>query len=156
MSFDLSQNALLKYLNDQELKPVFQKETSQIYLIYEINNTEVPVFLGIRQESSLLQILAYLPYQLHEKAFGDTARMLHLLNKELDMPGFGMDEKEKLIFYRSVIPCLDAKVSSQLLNMHLATTRLACETFMYAIGVIASGTVSADEMMKNKMKGSNP
>lgn len=150
MSFDLSQNSLLKYLKDQELKPILQKETNQIYLILEVNKIEVPVFFGIREESSLLQILAYLPYQLQEKAFGDTARMLHLLNKELDMPGFGMDEKEKLIFYRNVIPCLDSKVHPQLLNMHLATTRLACETFMYGIGVIASGSVSADEMMKAK------
>jgi len=150
MSFDLNHDSLLKYLNKLELEPTFQKETDQIYILMKIKGVDVPIFLGIQQDSSLLQILAYLPYQLHQEALGEVARMLHLLNKQLDMPGFGMDENEKLMFFRCVIPCPGDKVNEELLGMYIGTLRLACDTFMYAIGTIAAGTKKVDDLLKDE------
>ncbi len=150
MSIPLNQNALLQFLNQKDFHPLFQKETDQTYLVMNIGEYEVPLFFLIRSENSLLQTLAYLPYQLQEKTLGETARLLHLLNKELDMPGFGLDEKEDLMFYRCVIPCVDGKISEELLLTYISCTRLACETFMGAIGTILSGSASIDELLKGK------
>jgi hypothetical protein len=149
MSFDFNINALLAYLREKNQKPELQKETNQVYLVYTLKGFEVPVFFLIRKESELLQMVAYLPYQVPKANFGEMARMLHLLNRDLDMPGFGMDESQNLIFYRSVIPCFDGKINKKLFNMYLGTTRLVCETFLNAIGMIAAGATTVDEAIKN-------
>lgn len=150
MSFDFNINALLAYLRENNQQPQFQKETNQVFLTYTIKGHEVPVFFLLRPEGELLQIVAYLPYQLPNNNFGQVARMLHLLNKELDLPGFGMDETEGFMFYRSVLPCHGGKVEKRLFNMYLGTTRFVCETFMQAIGMIVSGTMTVDDVMKEK------
>lgn len=150
MSLDLNVNNLLKALKQLHFEPMFQKETDQTYILFKIKEVEVPVFFGVNQESALLQIIAYLPYQLHEERLGEVARMLHLVNKQLDLPGFGMDEKEKLMFYRCVVPCLHGKLEEKLLGMYLAAIRLVCETFMFAIGSVAAGMGKLDDIMKNE------
>lgn len=149
MSFDLNHDSLLNFLRRIGYDPIFQKETDQIYILVKIKEVDVPVFFGVNRESSLLQIVGYLPYQLHAPAFGEVARMLHLLNKQLDMPGFGMDENEKLMFYRCVVPCPEDKVNENLLGMYIGTLRFACDTFMYAIGSIAAGTRKVEDYLKN-------
>lgn len=150
MTFDFNVNALISYLRENTLQPELQKETGQVFIVYKMQEYDVPVFFLMRHESSLLQIVAYLPYRLPEKTLGEAARMLHILNRELDMPGFGMDESEKLMFYRSVLPCPAGKIDKHLFNMCLGTTRIACDTFMHAIGMVISGTMSVDEVMKSK------
>lgn len=148
ISFNI--NALISYLRENNLQPEFQKETEQVFVVYKMGEFEVPVFFLIRHESHLLQMVAYLPYILPDKMLGEAARMLHILNRELDMPGFGLDESEKLMFYRAVVPCFDEKIEKRLFNMSLGTARIACETFMHAIGMIVSGTTTVDEVMKQK------
>jgi hypothetical protein len=155
MTIDFSLHALLAYLKANQLQPELQKETGQTFIMYEIQNFEVPVFFLLHSESKLLQLVAYLPYHLPEKTLGETARLLHILNKELDMPGFGLDENEKLMFYRAVLPCLDGKIETRLFNMYLGTARIACETFMHAIGVIVSGSATVDALMKEKKRQEN-
>lgn len=150
MSIDFNLNALLVYLREKGLQPELQKESGQIFIIYQIKGFEIPVFFLLRKESHLLQSVAYLPYKLNEKTLGESARMLHILNKELDMPGFCLDETEKLMFYRAAIPCLHGKIDTELFNMYLGVARIACETFMHTIGLIVSGTVSVNEMMGEK------
>jgi hypothetical protein len=156
MTFDFTINALLAYLRENNLQPELQKETGQVFITYKIQQYEVCVFFLMRPESALLQMVAYLPYQLPEKTLGEVARMLHILNRELDLPGFGMDESEKLMFYRSVVPCVEGKVDKYLFNMYLGTARIACESFMNAIGIIVSGTMSVDEIMKDKKTKQGP
>lgn len=150
MFLDFDINAIVSYLKANQLPAELQKETGQFYIRYKIQNFDVPVFFVLHAESKLLQIVAYLPYQLPEKTLGETARMLHILNKEMDMPGFGMDEKESYIFYRAIVPCLDGKLDARLFNMYLGTTRIACDTFMHAIGLIVSGTVGVNQLMKER------
>lgn len=145
MSFELNHDNLLKYLNQHDLQPALQQETHQIYITLKVNEEEIIVFFGINPTTNLLQIVGYLPYLLHEKALGEVARMLHLLNKQLDMPGFGMDEKEKLLFYRCVIPATDGMMNKELLGMYLGTLRLACDTFMHVIEAVAVGSKKVDE-----------
>lgn len=144
----LSQDALLKLLNERKLNPVFQQENDQIYVLMIINKHEVPIFFGIRSEKTLLQTIAYIPFELTSKSKGEVARLLHLLNYQMDMPGFGMDEEQRLMFYRLVIPCPESELDERFLNLFLATTRVAVETFMGAIAMVAAGSVDLDTMKK--------
>lgn len=149
MSLDFSLAALLSYLNSRQLNPEIQKETGQLHITYKLQkNEELPVFFHLHMESKLLQIVAYLPYELPEKTLGETARLLHLLNKEMDMPGFGLDEKQHLIFYRAVVPSLDDKIETRLFDLSLGAARVACETFMRTIALIVSGAMNVNTLMK--------
>ncbi len=150
MSFELNANSLIKFLNEKGFSPTFQPETNQTYITLKMCDLDVPIFIKITEDSPLLQIMAYLPFEVQHAAFGETARILHLLNMQLDMPGFGMDEKERLMFYRCVIPCLDNKVSTELFVTYLGTLRFAFETFMHIIGAISSGTTTIEDLGKDE------
>ncbi len=146
----LTDDSLYDVLQKKGLKPLIEPSSKAIYLNMRILNLDVPLFLGIRSEGQLLQLIAYFPYELNPKAVNDVARLLHLLNREVDIPGFGMDETQKLMFFRCVIPCLNGILDSKQLDLYLATTRIACETFMEAIGVMATGKANIDDMLKKK------
>ena len=150
MTVAIDKDSLMTYLKDNKMEPEYQTESDQVFIVYQIHSYEVPVFFLIRKESSLLQMVAYLPFQVPETRFGEAARLLHILNRELDMPGFGMDESERLLFYRSTIPFFEGKVETRLFNMYLGTTRVVCDTFLHAIGMIVSGQASVDEVLKSK------
>lgn len=105
----LAQNALLQVLKEMKLDPIWQKETDQIYVLLTIAKREVPIFFGLRGGNTLLQTIAYLPYDLPQKSIGQVARLLHLLNRDIDVPGFGIDEEQRLMFFRCVIPCIEGE-----------------------------------------------
>lgn len=148
MSFTLDEHLLLQFLNQHGLEPSYEKGSGQIYISFMIAGFEVPVFFVLRKETGLLQTVAYLPYELKEDTMSNVARLLHLFNKELDMPGFGMDEQLKITFYRSAIPCIDGQANEDFVRLYIAATKLACETFMQAIGMVTAGTMTFEELTK--------
>ena len=147
MSDKLSQNLLLKVLREKNLQPIHQAQTDQIYIVMMIAQHEVPVFFGIRSNDTLLQTLAYIPYDLNPKTLPEVARLMHIINREVDMPGFGIDEAQKLMFYRCVIPCVNGVLDTRLVELYLAATSVALETFMKAITIVASGGATVDSLM---------
>ena len=134
----LDLNALqshLKKAHDAKL----QAENKQIHIMLKVGDQEVPLFVGILHEA-LVQMIAYLPYEMKEGSMGDVARFLHHLNKELDMPGFGMDEKAGLLFYRLVIPCLKPEVEEELIDAHLKTLERAIQSVLEGISAVTDPT----------------
>lgn len=152
MSTQLSLSAIFDLLTEMKLSPTLQKENEQIFILLQIAKREVPVFFGIRSNNALLQMIAYLPYELPEKTTAQVARLFHILNKELDMPGFGIDETQKLMFYRAVVPCLNGELNQTLFEHYLSTSKRACETFMDAIAMIAGGMATVDDALKRLRK----
>ncbi len=118
----------LKKSFDAEL----QKENKQIAIMLKVSEHEVPLFVGILHDT-LVQMIAYLPFEIKENSAGEVGRFLHLLNKQLDLPGFGMDESAGLIFYRAVIPCLKPEVDEELFDAYLRTLQNACQTVLEGI-----------------------
>lgn len=146
----LSQDSIVKLLNERNLQPIYQKENDQTYIVMNIKSQEVPVFFGIRSNNSLLQMIAYIPFELHQKTLTEVCRLFHILNREVDMPGFGVDEIEMLMFYRLVIPCVNGEFDERLLNLSLATTKVAIETFIGVITMVLAGQVTVDHFLKEK------
>lgn len=125
-----------------------QKETHQLYLLYKINEREFPLFLRIFGEGELLQLIAFIPCEIKPHVQGDLARLLHRLNKELDIPGFGMDEQPGLIFYRIMIPSYEKKIIQLHLFRYITSIEEILRNFSPLIAYVSSGTSSYDEVQK--------
>lgn len=150
----LTEKNLIQFLNEQSLTPLFEKESFLPYILIKIYQNELPLFFSIRNSGEILQLVVYLPYQITPKHLNDTSRLLHMLNKDLDLPGFNLDEDENLIFYRLVMPCIDKKLNTKILIAYINSIRLVCDSFSQAIGLVASGQLDL-QTLKNMDSPSN-
>lgn len=151
-TWSLNQNNLSNFLKQINLQPLFEKESQLTYINIQAEDHELPLFFVIRNQGEILQMICYFPYQLHDEQKGATARLLHLLNRDLDTPGFGMDEEQGLIFYRVVLPCLQGQINETLLRIYIDTIKLVCDSFSHAIGLISSGNMNLDELKRQARK----
>ncbi len=156
MTWILNQNNLISFLKENNFTP-FEETTSRLsYINLNADDHEIPLFFVIRNEGEILQLIAYLPFHLKDSETQATARLLHLLNRDLDIPGFGMDEEQGLMFYRLVVPCLNKQIDSKLLLVYINTVQLACDSFSHAIGLISSGSMNLDELQREVRKENHP
>lgn len=151
----LSLDNLQKALTKRKYAANIQTETQQVYVILKLEKREFPLFIRIYQEEDLLQMLAFFPCQVKPDTAADTGRLLHLFNKELDIPGFGMDEMAGVVFFRCMIPSQTLKIPETFLDAFLHTIELACQTFSPTIEAVAAGLVTFDEILKKAQEASN-
>ena len=131
-----------EHLASQSIKAEYQQETDQLYMVFKIAEQEYPVFIRVFEGEELLQLIAFLPCNTKENTLNDTGRLLHLLNKELDTPGFGMDESSSVIFYRTMLPIFNKELNPLLLTAYLGVVQMVCKTFAAVIAAVANGAVS--------------
>lgn len=139
---------LLQFLNAKGLTTELQAGSGQIYFNLQSGSQQWPVFIRIYEDSGLVQALGFFPAQLQPTAVADTARLLHLFNKELDVPGFGMDEDSKTVFFRCLLPTTGGQVDPELVWNMVSTMRSICEGFSQAVEAIASGITTLEELTK--------
>jgi hypothetical protein len=144
-----------EYLDTKGIKAELQKETNQLCILFKIAEREYPLFIRIYEGGELLQLLAFLPCNTKPATHGDTARLLHLLNKEIDTPGFGMDENSEVVFYRCMIPVKDKKLDQNQLNAYVNATQIVCQSFAAVIAGVAFGAVTFDEVLKKSKEHSS-
>ncbi len=144
----LSLTTLFDYLQSKDLKPELQQETNQIYVIFKFNGKDFPLFLRIFEGDRLLQLLTFLPTTFKPTQASEIARLLHYLNKELDLPGFCIDEISSLIFYRFMIPAAKQMIEIEVLDSLLNSLQSICQSFMPVITTVASGMTSFEEVLK--------
>lgn len=149
---DLTLEALLSYLQEKGRDTKLQKETHQIYEVLSIDDKEFPLFIKINPDSDILQFITFLPLQFESDAIPDIARLILFINKEMDLPGFGMDESSKMVFYRCVLPSLDKKVSEETLQVYLQTIELVCKTFSPALLAVMQGKMTFEDVLKKVVK----
>lgn len=144
---DLTNDRLLDFLKNEGYNAEIQKETDQIGVLLNVEGSEYVLFLRILPSGPVLQIILFIPCNLKTETLSDTARLLHLLNKELDAPGFGMDETSAVVFYRITIPAVTKKVDRELLKTYLNSIKLICNTFSPVIINVVRGTMSFDAIL---------
>lgn len=148
MTFTLN-NANLQRALEKKGHPVqSQPGNDQLYFVKRYENIETVMFFRILDGGELLQIMTALPFPLKEELKTDVARLLHKLNLDLDMPGFGMDEHMKIIFYRSVFPTPNKTCEEALLERYIALGPRAAASFSQVIAVVAQGHMTYDELIK--------
>lgn len=147
----LTLESLQKALQNHQQDAKIQTETQQVYTVLNIDQREFPLFLRIFEEG-LVQMIAFLPSQIQDETKAGVARLLHLFNKELDIPGFGMDEIAGVIFFRCIIPATDGGIDEKLFNNFFNTVETACKTFSPTIEAIAAGAADFDEILKKAIE----
>lgn len=144
----LDLTSIYNHLKGKGLDVKLQADTQQIYQVVTINDLEYALFVKISEEKTTLQLMLFYPIPLKDQYFGDVGRVLHLINKTIDVPGFCMDENARIVFYRSVIPAIDNIINDDLLDAFTASTKLIAETFSNVIQAVAQGAASYEEVAK--------
>ncbi|MFZ4098755.1 MAG: hypothetical protein ACOYKZ_00300 [Chlamydiia bacterium] len=124
-----------------------QEETQQVVSVLHLPQGDVPVFLRYLRDAQLLQLVAFLPCDLVDRAVSDLGRFLHLINKGLDRPGLGIDEVFRVVFYRLVLPCAQNGVDEQHLQEAWEAMEGVVETFCTYIRPVASGQLDFTEVV---------
>lgn len=137
-----------KFLRANNIDANIQEETGQIILEYQTENKSYPLFIRFIEESHLLQFILVLYGSYSEKQKSSVARLLHAINRDIDYPGFGMDENTKTIFYRIVIPTPSDTIESSLVLQFLKLVESILSLFTPLIGSIARSAISYDELLE--------
>lgn len=148
---NMTPQAVLTFMKKHHPTSAIQDETQQVYTILKIAHKEYPLFLRVYEEGQLLQLLAFIPCPLEKETAPDMGRLLHLLNKELDIPGFGMDEIAGAVFYRVMLPAPKKKIDEEVITAYLKTVENACKLFAAPIEAVGFKQVTLDEIL-NKAK----
>lgn len=130
-----------------------QEQSKQIVSSFSHNGFDYPVFIRELDGGNLLQVLAFVPCTLQKEAVQDTSRLLHMVNKELDMPGFCCDEESNTVFYRVVIPFTNKNFDEMLFCAYLNATQQICGMFGTVIQAIAVNAMTLEEMLKEAHEG---
>lgn len=144
----LSPQSLIETLTSFNFDAKLQDETNQVYFVFEHEKKEFPIFFRTLHEAELLQILTFVPCQIKAHKISDVARFLHMLNKELDVPGFCLDEQSSTIFYRLLLPTLKQEFEPEALEAFVNTSQVVCKSFATVIDALANGTITLEEILK--------
>lgn len=145
---DTTPNAIIKALKEWKYEPKLQTETGQIYLILHYHGIDFPLFVRIFDQSDLLQLLVFMPSKIKPGTEEDLARLLHLVNKEMDIPGFGMDENAAVVFYRAMLPTPDKKIDPAVLQAYIKSIHVICESLSQPVLAVASGQTTYAEIIR--------
>lgn len=151
----LEYHSLLPFFKKQGLEAEIQKETNQIYALLKIENKEFPLFSRIFEQSGLLQLLVFLPCTIPSKQVADIGRLLHMFNKELDVPGFGMDETVGVAFFRCMVAFHKDEIPEAILDSYMATFKTVCHSFSPAVEALAAGVITFEELVKKASAAQN-
>lgn len=144
----VNEHNLLETLKAQKIDAKVQKETNQIYFLFKHEDHEFPLFIRLLHEGELIQLLTFIPCRIENKCENDLSRFLHMLNKELDMPGFCLDEASSTVFYRLMMPTLRQEFSQEVLEAYVNTSQTVCKSFATVIVALASGAMTLEEIIK--------
>lgn len=152
MSIKLSLDALSDYLREKGYDA--HKKVDQISTELTAGRDKHPFFVKVDGEGSLVQLIVFLPYVLQQKHASDVARLLHYYNKEIDLPGFGIDEVSGGVFYRCVVIGDDGEVPRRLMDKVLGAVPKLCENFFPLVSAAMAGALRFDTMLE-KLKSKN-
>ena len=153
----VNEHNLLQALQTLKLDAKVQPETKQIYIIFEHDGAQFPLFIRELNDGELLQFLSFIPCSVEKAHMNDLGRLLHMLNKELDMPGFCLDEQSSTVFYRQMMPTLKKEFNPDVMEALINTSQMVCKSFAAVIEALATGAMTLEEILKkaNELKSSS-
>lgn len=151
----LNQKNILDFAKKEKFPDVqIDESTQQVASHIDVENIQFPLFFRIFEGDTMLQCTVFIPAKMDPSSVTETARVLHLINKEIDLPGFGMDEESQTIFFRHMLPCPDKQFDSKLLGLVLKGMQMICEGFGNTIAAVSSGAVSYAEIAEKARRAS--
>jgi hypothetical protein len=152
----ITDQTLIETLTKLNLDPKVQEGTKQIYGVFQHEGREFPIFLRTLHDGELLQLLTFIPSTVDEDKVIDVARFLHMLNKELDVPGFCIDETSRTVFYRLMLPTLKKEIQAESLEAFLNTSQVVCKSFSTIIEALSVGAVKLEDILKKASEMKTP
>jgi hypothetical protein len=152
---ELNNDAILEFLKEEGCDPKVQKETNQIYIIYERGQNQFPTFFRIYEGEDRFQVILFFPNPMPKSKIdsGEVARLLLALNKEIDFPGLGLDEDVRLVFHRFLLPTKTKSIDRGQLEMIMKALPKICDELYPVVYNFMYGKESFDEWKKTRQKG---
>jgi hypothetical protein len=138
---------IYSFLKDQGYEPQKQTESHQVFYSIKQEKGEFPVFLRIFENTNALQLIAFLPCTVKKEALDGLGRLLHRLNKEIDLPGFGLDEDSGLVFYRLMITPQNGQIPEEILKHSLKAAENVLDSLSMVAMAVATGIASYQEVL---------
>lgn len=139
---NLTLENIKKYLATKDYSFEVQKETDQLHAVLKFQGASYPLFIRIFERSDMLQLLLFLPCTIKEGCQSELARLLHRINKEVDVPGYGMDESSNVVFYRFMLPGYKGQIEETGILSYLRSLEKLCDTFTVPIVAVAQGRLT--------------
>lgn len=152
MTVSLSQDRILEYLLERKFEANIQPETQQISAKLAAGKEKYAFFARLDEQANLLQLFVFLPYALPKQFTADVARLLHFFNKEIDFPGFGIDETEGVIFYRCTLLGTQGYIQKDILDKVIDALPKLCEAFFPTIALAIAGKIRFDAILEKSKK----
>lgn len=139
MMIPLNITSIYQFLYGQGFNAQLQTATNQIFIIFNVDKRDFPLFIKIDEQNHTLTIILFMPCTMRPKAPPEVGRLLHLLNKEIDLPGFGMDETANVIFYRYVLLMPQNEIDGTLFKTVVESMARLGPNFYPLISSVANG-----------------
>jgi hypothetical protein len=130
---------MLQYMRDKGYTPLTQPETQQSYVLLTLSGREYPLFIKVAPPGDSLQLLLFIPCLAKPEGVPHLARMLHFLNRELDLPGFCMEESSGAIFFRCVLLSTTGQIDETLIDSLLSSMPRIADYLTGPIALVANG-----------------
>lgn len=124
-----------------------QSDTAQLVLPIQADDLECPLFFKAMASGGLLQMVTFFPETYEPGVVADLARLLHVINRQLDLPGLGMDEASQTFFYRLMLPAVEDKIEVGSLEAFVKAMKHVCEMFGPTLMAVATGSVKLDAIL---------
>ena len=117
-----------------------------------MRDRRIPPFIRLMEGGELVQLIGFLPCNFQGETLYEVARTLHMINREIDLPGFGMEEQAKTIFYRLMVPAPNGQIDEKLVLAYLKSIHLVITSFHQVIQAVASGEMSLMQVIEQLNK----
>ncbi|MBA3604139.1 MAG: hypothetical protein H0W50_11000 [Parachlamydiaceae bacterium] len=111
--------------------------------------------LGIQspvQKYQELQFIVTLPFYILDGQIPDLARLILLINKGMEIPGFELSEVDKMIFYRHAFVVSEDHLDERILLSLVGMIEVLLETFSEMLESVAIGTKSLQQIVEEAKK----
>lgn len=106
--------------------------------------TDIPYFR--------IQFETALPFPLSEVRAHDVGSFVFYLNRQLELPGFELDEGNSLVLYRYVLLAPDANIQPDLLKGLIGSITLTLDLFSEAIEKVSTGETTFNKILESILK----
>jgi hypothetical protein len=148
MTHSLSSRGVTELLTKEGWTVQQHPESEQVSILLKLENIEFPTFFRIVSEGPVIQTVTFLPVSCDSETVADVSRLLHLINKEIDFPGFGLDETTSTIIYRTAFLYLDGDLDERILQLSLRGISTACTNFTPVISSLTEGRITLTHILE--------
>lgn len=95
-----------------------------------------------------IQLLSVLPFQVNAENIPDTARLILLLNKGMELPGFELSEVDGIVLFRHAFVVPEDALDERILLSLVGMIQMLLDAFTELLEDVATGAQSLQEALE--------